>query len=255
MSFIKKNEIFLLGVIVKRNFLSKYKESVLGVFWTVLNPLMMMALFTILFSTLFKRNIDNFPVFFLCGWSLFIFFNSTIVASMNALKGNRNILQRTPAPKYIFILGGFIAEFLNFLIMFILLIGIMIITNTPFHFTMFFAFIPIIFLSIACLGIGFMLSIVCVYYTDIQYLWSILSMLIMYGSGIFYPMDIIPEPYYHYLILNPFCWVVGQFRCFVYEGVFPPMGNIVNTLLLSLIILVFGIIVFKKYEAKIAMKF
>ena len=73
MRLIKKNDMFLLEEIVKKNFSSKYKESLLGVMWTILSPLLMMALFTIVFSTLFSRNIDNFAVYFLCGWCLFHF--------------------------------------------------------------------------------------------------------------------------------------------------------------------------------------
>lgn len=255
MSFIKKNEIFLLEELVKRNFSSKYKDSVLGILWTILQPLLMMALFTIIFSTIFGRNIDNYPIYFLSGWCTFMFFTNSISNSMNALKGNKNILQKTPAPKHIFILGSILSEFLNFIIMFILLFVIMIITQTPFHFTMIFSFIPIILLLIMIIGLGLMLAVVCVYYSDVRHLWSVLSMMFMYASAIFYPMDIIQEPFRQYMLLNPLYWVINQFRCFVYQGTFPQIGNIVNLMLLSLIILIFGIIVFKKYENKVAMKF
>ncbi|WP_410319629.1 ABC transporter permease [Methanobrevibacter sp.] len=256
MSLITKNEMFLLEEIVKKNFASKYKGSVLGVMWTILSPLLMMALFTIIFSTLFGRNIDNYAVYFLCGWCLFQFFSSSISASMNALKGNKAILQRTPAPKYIFILGGILSEFLNYLIMLILLVVIMFITHATFHFPiMFFSIIPIISLFIMIVGLGLMLSIACVYYTDIQHLWGVISMMLLYASAIFYPMDIIPEPFRGYLLLNPLYWVIDQFRCFVCQGISPNAINLIDSLLLSLIILICGIIVFKRYEDKIVTKF
>ena len=256
MSSIKKNDIFLLEEIVKKNFSSKYKDSVLGVLWTILSPLLMMALFTIIFSTIFGRNIENFPVYFLCGWCLFQFFNASISSSMNALKGNKSILQRTPAPKYIFVLGGILSEFLNYLIMLILLIVIMFITHATFHFPIIFcSIIPVILLFIMIVGLGLMLSIACVYYTDIKHLWKVISMMFMYASAIFYPMSIIPEPFRGYMMLNPLYWVIDQFRCFVYQGIVPNAINLVNLLLLSLIILIFGIIVFKKYEDKVVTKF
>lgn len=256
MSFIKKNEIFLLEEIIKRNFSSKYKDSVLGILWTILNPLLLMAMFTIIFSTLLGRNIDNYPLYFLCGWCIFQFFSSSINLSMDALKGNKSILQRTPAPKYIFILGSIISEFLTFIIMLILLVGVMIVTGAQFYFpAILFSFIPIISLLIMNIGLGLILAVLCVYYTDIKHLWRVLSMMLMYASGIFYPMSIIPEPYHQYLILNPIYWIINQFRCFVYFGIFPQLLYVVNSLLLSLIILVIGIIVFKKYEARITMKF
>ena len=256
MSSIKKNDIFLLEEIVKKNFSSKYKDSVLGVLWTILSPLLMMALFTIIFSTIFGRNIENFPVYFLCGWCLFQFFNASISSSMNALKGNKSILQRTPAPKYIFVLGGILSEFLNYLIMLILLVIIMFITHATFHFPIIFcSIIPVILLFIMIVGLGLMLSIACVYYTDIKHLWKVISMMFMYASAIFYPMSIIPEPFRGYMMLNPLYWVIDQFRCFVYQGIVPNAINLVNLLLLSLIILIFGIIVFKKYEDKVVTKF
>ena len=254
MSFIKKNEIFLLSVIVKKNFSSKYKDSVLGMVWTILSPLLMMGLFTILFSTLFGKNIDNYPVYFLCGWCIYNFFNSSITISMNSLKGNKNILQKTPVPKYIFILGSIISELLNFIIMLILLVVIMAITHSTFYVTIILFFIPIISLFIMITGLGLVLSIVCVYYTDIQHLWSVLSMFLMYASGIFYPMSIIPNPYKQYLLLNPIYWVINQFRCLVYHGIIPQIDYMINLFLLSLIILVFGIIIFKKFENKITTK-
>lgn len=256
MSSIKKNDIFLLEEIVKKNFSSKYKESVLGVMWTILSPLLMMALFTIVFSTIFARNIYNFAVYFLCGWCLFQFFTSSISVSMTALKNNKSILKTTPAPKYIFVLGGILSEVLNFLITLILLVVIMVITHAPFHFFIIFgSIIPIISLFIMIVGLGLMVSIACVYYTDIQHLWSVLSMMLMYASALFYPMDIVPEPFRGYMLLNPLYWAIDQFRCFVYQGIAPKGINVIDLLLLSLIILIFGIIIFKKYEGKVISKF
>ena len=256
MSSIKKNDIFLLEEIVKKNFSSKYKDSVLGVMWTILSPLLMMALFTIIFSTIFGKTIQNFPVYFLCGWCLFQFFTYSISISMNALKGNKSILQRTPAPKYIFVLGGILSEFLNYLIMLVLLVIIMLITSSPFHFPIIFcSIIPIISVFIMIVGLGLMLSIACVYYADIEHLWRVISMMLMYASAIFYPMEIIPEPFRGYMMLNPLYWAIDQLRCFVYRGIAPDGINLINLLLLSLIILICGIIVFKKYEDKVVTKF
>ena len=256
MKVITKNEIFLLEEIVKKNFSSKYKDSVLGIFWTILNPLFMMALFTICFSTIFGRHIENYQVYFLCGWCTFSFFTTVISASMNALKGNKNILQKTPSPKYIFILGAVISEFLNYLIMLVILLIVMILTNAPFYFPIIiFSFIPIVSLLFMVTGLGLMLSVVCVYYTDVVHLWNVVSMMIMYASAIFYPMSIIPEQYRQYLILNPLYWIIDQLRCFIYFGIFPQWLYVINSLLLSLIIFVFGVIIFKKYESRITMKF
>lgn len=256
MNSIKRNDIFLLEEIVKKNFSSKYKDSVLGVMWTILSPLLMMALFTIVFSTLFARSINNYAVYFLCGWCLFHFFISSISSSMVALSGNKYILQTTSAPKYIFVLGGILSEFLNYLIMLILLVVIMFITHAPFYFPLLLgSIIPIISLFIMIIGLGLVFSIVCVYYTDIKHLWSVISLMLMYASALFYPMDIVSEPFRSYMMLNPLYWAIYQFRCFVYQGIVPSGINVINLFLLSLIILICGIIVFKKYEGKVVTKF
>ena len=256
MNLITKNDLFLLEEIVKKNFLFKYKGSVLGVIWTILSPLLMMILFTIIFSTIFAKNIENYAVYYLCGWCLFQFFRSSITSSMNSITGNSSILKRTPAPKYIFILGGVLSEFLNYLIMLILLVVIMFVTHAPFYFPLLLgSIIPFISIFIMVTGLGLMLSVATVYYVDIKYLWSVISMMLMYASSIFYPMEIVPQPFRGYLMLSPLYWAIDHFRSFVYYGIAPNVAGLINSLLLSLIILICGIIVFKKYEDKVVTQF
>lgn len=254
MNLINKNK-FLLEEIVKRNFAAKYKDSFLGILWSVLKPLLTMTLMTIIFSTIFKGSIENYAVYFLCGRCIYDFFTAGVSVSMNSIIGNKNIIMKTPSPKFIFILGGIISEFMNLIISLIILIAVMIVTRSTFFFeTIPYAIIPIISVVMMLSGIGLMLSISCVYYTDIKHLWSVVSLMLMYASALFYPMDIIPEPYHQYIILNPLFWIIDQFRHFILWGTIPDILNIINSLLLSLIILVLGVIVFKKYETKVMMK-
>ena len=248
--------LFLIDEIVKKNFASKYKDSVLGIMWSVLKPLLVMILLTIIFSTIFGRNIENYPVYYLSGRCLFDFFTSGISVAMNAIRGNQNILLKTSAQKYVFVVGGVISEFLNFIITLVILLAVMIVTRTPFHLnTIPLAIIPVISLMMMIVGLGLILSILSVYYSDIRHLWGVITMMLMYASALFYPMEIIPEPYHKFMILNPVFWIIDQFRHFAVWGTIPDGLNIFNSLLLSSIILVFGIIVFKKYQGKVAMKF
>lgn len=256
MILFKKNELFLLEEVVRKNFASKYMDSVLGIFWSVLKPLLIMIVFTIIFSTLFNQKIDNFPVYFLTAKCIFDFFNGGVSAAMNSIKANQGILQRTSAPKHIFILGSVLSEFLNFIISLILLFVIMIVTHAQFYFlVMPIAIIPIISVFIMITGLGLMLSIICVYYTDVQHLWGVISLILMYASAIFYPMSIVPEPYYSYLILNPLYWIIDQFRSIIYSGIAPQTMYMLNSLLISLIIFTIGMIVFKKFEKRVTMRF
>lgn len=255
MNLIKKQDFFLLEEVIRKNFSSKYKDSILGIFWSVLNPLLSVIVLTIVFSTLLGRGIENYPVYLLSGRCVFGYFAGTVGASMNIIKSNQNILKRTSAPKYVFVIGNIISEFLNFIISFILLILIMIVTNAPFHPSfMILSIIPIISLLILVTGSSLIMSILATYYTDIKHLWSIITQLLLYASAIFYSMDSIPEPYHQYLILNPIFWAINQFRSFMIFGTFPDMLNMINLFLLSLMILILGIIIFEKYENKVIMQ-
>lgn len=253
---VNKNNVFLLEQIVKRDFASKYKGSVIGMVWSFLNPLLMMILLTIIFSTMFGSVIDNFAVYFLAGKFIFDFFSESVSSAMFSLKGNQNILRRTPAPKHIFVLGSIISRLITFAINFVIFLGVMIATHAEFHLgTMFLSIIPIFSLILMTTGIGLFLSVYAVRYTDIQHLWNVITMALMYASAIFYPISIIPEPYYDYVILNPLYWIIDQFRSFMIYGTIPSLNYIVNLLLISAIILVFGIIIFKRNEKKIVMEF
>ena len=255
MKLLSQNELFLLEEVVKKNFSSKYKDSVLGIFWSVLRPLLIMLVMTIVFSTLFHRSILNYPVYLLSGRCILNFFTSAVGISLTSIKNNKNILTRTAAPKYIFILGSVISEFLNFIISVILLVGVMIVTHATFYFTIIpLSIIPIISITIMITGFSLMLSIMGVYYTDIKHLWGVISLVLMYSSAIFYPMDIIPEPYHKYMILNPVYWIIEQFRDTFAYGIIPSPLLMINSLLISLIILVIGIIIYKKYEKKVIIK-
>ena len=200
MNFLSKNNLFLLEELVKKNFSSQYKDSYLGILWSVIRPLLTVIILTIVFSTLFNRDIENYPVYLLAGRSIFRYFSGTCGSSMSVFKANTSILLQKNIPKYIFILSTIISEFINFLISLALLFLIMIVTGAPFYFTLIpFAIIPIISLTIMIAGVCLMLSVVSIYYKDVIHLWGAFTQLLLYGSALFYPIDIIPEPYYSWV--------------------------------------------------------
>ena len=169
LEILKKgtSENFLLKQIIKKNFTSKYKDSFIGVLWSFLNPLIEMALLTAIFSAVFARSIENFPVYFLTGRIVINFFNSGTKIAMRSIKANRSIFNKIFIPRYIFALGGICSEFLNFLMSVIVLIAIMILTQAPFYAMALFSVIPIAVLFLLITGIGLILAIVCTKFTDI----------------------------------------------------------------------------------------
>ncbi|AMK15514.1 ABC transporter permease [Methanobrevibacter olleyae] len=256
LEFLKKgtSENFLLKQLIKKNFTSKYKDSVLGILWSFLNPLITMAILTAIFSTFFARDIENFPVYFMAGRCILDFFNAGTKAAMTSIKSNRGILQKIYVPRYIFALGSVCSEFLNFFMSLIVMIAIMIVTRSPFHTMSVFAIIPIIILFILVIGVGLLLAIVCTKFTDIEYLYKIFTSLLTYACAIFYPMTIVPQPLRGYMELNPIYGIIAQFREFIMFGRFPSNRIMITTFIFSIIIFFIGIFIFKKYQDKITLE-
>lgn len=256
MSFINERHLFLLEEVVRKNFSSQYKDSYLGILWSFLRPLLMVTVQTIVFSTLLGRGIENYPVYLLSGRCILHLFTGTIGSSMSVIKNNKSILKKTASPKYIFVLGTVISELIDFLISFVLLILVMIVTQAPFHFsTMVFSFIPVVLILIMVIGFSLGLSVIGVLYTDIKHFWGIVSQILLYTSAIFYEMKRIPDPYHDWLLLNPVYWAIEQFRDLIMYGIIPDYLNMLNLLILAIIALIIGIIVFNKYEDRVTVQF
>ena len=229
LELLKKgtSENFLLRQLIKKNFTSKYKDSVLGILWSFLNPLIQMAILTAIFSTIFAKSIENFPVYFMAGRCTLDFFNA----------GTKSA-----------------SEFLNFLMSLIVMIAIMIATKSPFYFMSLFAIIPIATLFILITGVGLILAIVCTKFTDMEYLYKIFTSLLTYACAIFYPMSIVPQPVRGYMELNPIYGIIAQFREFIMFGRFPSQKIMITTFVFSIVIFIIGIILFRKYQDKLTLE-
>ena len=256
LEILKKgtSENFLLKQIIKKNFTSKYKDSFIGVLWSFLNPLIEMALLTAIFSTIFARSIENFPVYFLTGRIVVNFFNGGTKIAMNSIKSNRSIFNKIFVPRYVFALGGICSEFLNFLMSVIVLIAIMILTQAPFYPMALLSVIPIAILFLLIVGVGLLLAIVCTKFSDIAYLYRIFTTLLVYACAIFYPITSVPQPIRGYMELNPVYGIIAQFRTFIMEGQFPSTNLMLITFATSIVIFIIGIIVFNKYQNRITLE-
>ena len=256
LELLKKgsSENFLLKQIIKKNFTSKYKDSFIGVLWSFLNPLIEMALLTAIFSAVFAKSIENFPVYFLTGRIVINFFNSGTKIAMNSIKANRSIFNKIFVPRYVFALGGVCSEFLNFLMSIIVLIAIMILTQAPFYPMALLSVIPIGVLFMLITGIGLMLAIICTKFSDIAYLYKIFTSLLVYACAIFYPITSVPQPMRGYMELNPVYGIIAQFRSFVMQGQMPSTQLMLTTFSFSLIIFIIGVLIFRKYQNRITLE-
>ena len=249
LDFLKRgtSENFLFTQIVKKNFSSKYKDSALGILWSVLRPLLYMVMMTVIFSTIFKR-INNFAVYFLSGYCIYAFFVAGTTISMNSLKSNKPVLEKVHVSRYIFAIGGIASEFINFIIMIILLVVIMFVTKAPYYTTAFYGIVPVIILVFTIIGVGLILAILNAYFSDTAHLYSIFTIFLMYASAVFVPMESIPKWASQYLELNPLYQLIFQFREVIMYGHQLPMQSVIYTIICAVILLLIGILLFRKYQ-------
>lgn len=239
---------YLLTELVKRDIKIKYRRSVLGIFWSFMEPLLFMIVLTVIFSTIFKHSIDNYPVFLLTGRLAFTFFSSGSSASMNSITGNASTIKKLYVPKYIFTLGITLSNLVTFLLSFIVLFMVMIATQAPFTPFIFLAVIPTILLLIFTIGVGLILATYTVFFRDIKHLYGVFTTLLLYGSAVFFPASIIPEQFQIFLQLNPLFVYIELFRdAFLYGTWFDPFQITYGTVV-ALSAMAIGIFVFYKNQ-------
>ena len=245
---------FLLKQLVKRDLTSKYKDSVLGILWSFLNPLFIMLVFTAIFSMLFGRQIENYPVYFLSGRVIFDFYNSATKGAMQSIRSNANLLKKIYVPKYMFTVSKVCYEFINFLISFVILFGVMLITGASFHITSIFAILPIGLLIIMIFGIGLILAVCNTYFSDIGHLYNVFALILMYASALFYPIEIVPARVQIIFSLNPLYSAITCFREAVVYGVIPDLWTLAYLAVFAFAVLGIGILLFSIYEKKLALE-
>lgn len=241
---------FLIKQLVDRDFKAKYKRSVLGVFWSFLNPLLNMAVQYVVFSNLFKFDIPNFPVYLLCGNVIFSYFSEACGMALTSIVGNASLITKVYVPKYIYPLTRILSSLINLLISMIPLIAVALISGllpTPAYILSLYVFVC---LALFCLGMGLFLSAAMVFFRDIQFLWGVLTTIWMYLTPIFYPVSILPEGIRTIVELNPLYYYVTFVRTCIIDGVSPEPVMYVQCLLFALGVLVIGALVFKKSQDK-----
>lgn len=211
----------LLKELVRRDVKTKYRRSVLGMLWSVLNPLGMMIIMSIVFSHVFRSNIENFPVYLMCGQVIFNFYNEASTVAMSSVLGNASLIKKVYVPKYLFPVSKVCSCFVNLVTSFIALVIVIVATGTKLSWTALLVFIPVIYVFVFSLGMGLMLSALVVTFRDLQHLYGILITAWMYMTPIFYPVDMLPGWVADLVRLNPLANFIEMFRDVILYNVVP----------------------------------
>lgn len=241
---------FLLEQLVERDFKTKYKRSVLGILWSLMNPLLTMLVMYIVFSTLFKSNIDNFPVYLLSGIVCWNYFSEVSSFCLTSITGNTSLITKVYVPKYIYPLSRVLSATVNLVFSLIPLVLVLFLTKSPITLRILLVPIPMVCLFFMSFGIGLILASSMVYFRDTQFLWGVISMLWMYLTPIFYDAEIIPQQYMFAYKLNPLYHIIGVMRTLLIDGMSPSPVSYLLCLCSAIIPLFLGILIFKKTQDK-----
>jgi ABC-2 type transport system permease protein len=239
---------FLLQDLILKDIRIKYRKSVLGILWSVLNPLLMMLVITAVFENIFRVRIENFPIYYLSGAVMFNFFSEATVSGMSSVLQAASLIKKVYIPKYIFPLEKALFAFVNFLFSLIAVVLIYLILGVPLHLSALLFFIPSLYLLIFAIGIALVLASWAVYFRDIIHLYGVVLTAWTYLTPIVYPYDALPVQMQRLMQFNPMFHYVSYFRQVTLYGQIPSLATNVICAAFALLSLVVGLLIFKKNQ-------
>lgn len=238
----------LLAELVARDIKIKYRRSVLGVLWTILNPLCMMVILSIVFSSIFKFDVENFPLYVLSGQVIFNFYNDATTSSMSSILSAAALIKKVYVPKYLFVLSRIVSSFINLMASFCALLVMMLVTRAELHWEIILSIIPLVMVVIFSLGIGLILAALTVRFRDIIHLYSVFTTGLMYLTPVIYPMSILPGTIKTIVMLNPLTNYLLMFRDVVFNGTLPSVIDLLVGVVEMIAALGIGVWIFYKKQ-------
>jgi len=240
----------LIYQLTRRDILTRYKRSMLGIVWTMLNPLGMMLVLTFAFSKIFRFDTaGNYSTFVLSGLIAWNFFSQTTTACMNSLVWGGGMFQRIYIPRSTFAISSMFTGAVNWLFSLVPLLAIILVTEKSLPWTVLTFPISLILLFAFSLGIGLLLSALGIFFPDVVEMYQIILTAWLYLTPIIYPESIIPVEMLWIFKINPMYYLVKLFRLSVYDGQMPTAADLVPAAAFSLGMLVIGWVFFT-YKSK-----
>ncbi len=241
---------FVLNSLVSKDFKLKYRRSVLGGLWSVLNPLLMMMVLAAVFSFMFRFQIENFPLYLILGTILFNLMANSTNAAMTSIIDAAPLIQKIRIEKMIFPLEKVIFEVVNFAISLIAVVLVMLYYQISPTINLFLLPFLIIYVTLFSLGIGLLLSALAVFFRDVIHLWGVIITAWTYATPLFYPAEMLDGWMQTVMQFNPMYHYVTYFRDIAMWNTNP--GGMENLICLSFAVITFlaGLIVFRKTEHK-----
>lgn len=241
---------FLFEELVARDFKKKYKRTVLGMAWSILSPLLTLLVMRLVFTQFFGRGMSHYTTYLFCGNLIFSYFNESTSQGMTSLRDNSAIFTKVNVPKYLFLLSKNVQTLINFGLTLVVFVVFCALDQVVFTWKFVCLVYPIIMLLLFNIGVGLILSALYIFFRDIQYLWSVFTMLLMYMSAIFYTIDSYPPVIQNVFLINPVYLFIRYFRKIVIEATIPSLWFHLLMLADVLVVVGLGCRMYKKNNTK-----
>lgn len=240
--------------LAKREIKQRYKQSVLGYAWVILNPFFQMVVMSFVFSKIVPSTTIGvpYPVFLFTALLPWTFFANSLIASVNSLVGNAGLLTKVYFPREIFVISALMAKVIDFALAITVFIGLMIWYQVPVGWTVLWV-IPILLIQILfTYGISLIAACANLFYRDIQYLMNLIILLWFYMTPVLYPVEMFPPQYRWVFQINPMAVIVNAYREVILSQGSPNLVSLAIALALSVLLTLIGYTMFKKLEGTFA---
>lgn len=242
----------MLKNLVKKDLRTRYKGSFLGFLWTFINPLLQLVVYTVVFSTIMRMNIDKFYMFLFVALIPWIFFSTSVQVSAGSIIANKDLVKKIFFPRIVIPLSVVTSGLMNLLFSFIIVFIALMVSGIGIHQSI--VYLPIVIIVEYIITLGFSLLVACinVYFRDLEHILGILIMAWFYLTPIIFPVDMIPKEYLKYFFLNPMTPIIIGFRDILYYGKSPDFISLGISFIIAILMTVFSLFVFEKLQKNFA---
>ena len=242
----------MLISLIQSDLRTRYKGSFLGFLWTFVNPLMLLIIYSVVFTQVMRVDIDNYSIFVFVGLLPWIYFQTSIQSSANSIVDNANLVKKIYFPREILPLSIVFGGFINYLFGVIILLIALFVTGINLSITIFYFPVILLIQTIFTVGVALLISSINVFFRDLSHILSILLTGLFYCTPIIYPTNMIPEKYTVYFNLNPLKPFFQAYHDIFYYKQLPEMESIVIILIISIVSFYLGWFTFNKLNKKFA---
>nr|WP_122013712.1 ABC transporter permease [Maliibacterium massiliense] len=240
----------MIWSLVRRDLRGRYKGSVLGFLWTFINPLLQLAVYTLVFSFVLRSNIENFYMFLFVALVPWLFFSACLSGGAEAVLGQKEMVKKIYFPREVLPVAHTTSNFVNMLLCMLVIFAVLLISGIGIRMSVLYLPVIMIIQYILCMGVTFLTSSLTVYFRDLEHILGILSMAWMYMTPILYPMDIVPAELQKLYMLNPMTPIILSYRDVLFYGTAPDMFHLLYSLVFSLVVCIVGFAVFERLKRR-----